>query len=94
MGKDETYKGLLAYIVGALIEDGKKAKTEYGLAKGGKDKLFQGGRALAYYEVLSTVKNRIEAFGIRPSEVDFGMDPGKLLDWKTKTGPRKKQIQR
>lgn len=44
------------------------------------DKLFQEGRLLAYYEVLSLIKNQAESFQIPPEDLNWGdFDPDRDL---------------
>ncbi|SEI97112.1 hypothetical protein SAMN04487834_104018 [Sharpea azabuensis] len=65
MMNDETMK----YIISRVIDNANDSKKDYEKDKNDK---FNNGRALAYYEVLDTIKSELDAHGEDLSE--FGLD--------------------
>ncbi len=79
MKKENEYSGVLADIIMSLTDYAIEAKKDVKTAKKKEDKLFQEGRVLAYYEVLSTIKNRLKSYDIPLKKLDFKINPDKLL---------------
>lgn len=69
-------EGYLRDVIPLLIERGLEAKTRRDRAKAvnGNDHAFEKGRALAYYEVVSTLIGQLSAFGIEPESVGLRKD--------------------
>lgn len=64
-------------IIPLLIERGREAKAKRDAARRGGDgeqATFDGGRALGYYEVLSTMLNQLEVFGLSPASLGVPRD--------------------
>jgi len=76
---ENKYKSVLSYIIGFLIEDALEAKKKAETTRDPNEKLFQEGRALAYYEVVSSIKNRLISFDISPKDVNFKISLDKEL---------------
>lgn len=78
-----TAENYLQDVLHLLIERAQEAASEAKAAKtsGAKDdQLFQDGRALAYYEVVSTMIGQAEVFGLSASTIpELGFDPQSLL---------------
>lgn len=72
-----TYEGYLQEICEILRERATEARRDEDMLKKKKgaessEYIFQSGRALAYYEVISTIRNQAMAMGI-PLEI-LGLD--------------------
>ena len=73
----ENYLRDLGYL---LKERALEAKVEFHAATEGSSKDFQGGRYMAYYEVISLVLSQAEAFGISADSLALqGIDPERDL---------------
>ncbi len=59
----------IEYIIARVLDNAKDAIEE---AKENKEDLFYQGKRLAYYEILDTIKNELEAHG--QSLKEFGLD--------------------
>jgi len=76
-------QNLLRDLIPTLLERGRTAANRARTAQhdsGGDE--FERGRAHAYYEVLSTLLNQLNAFGIAPESVGLTGDlnlEGELL---------------
>jgi hypothetical protein len=66
--------------LGQLVRKaGKQAKQEAASAKP-EDKIFQQGRLMAYYEVLSLMQHQAEAFDLPLTDLALsGLDPDRDL---------------
>ena len=63
-----------------LKEQAFAAKERFHAAPEGTAKDFEGGRYMAYYEVISLLLNQAEAFGIAPNLLALqGLDPEREL---------------
>lgn len=59
----------IKFIISRVIENANEAHDE---AKANKGDIFYAGKSLAYYEVLDTIKNELEA---RDQDLkEFGLD--------------------
>ena len=73
----ENYLRDLGYL---LRERALEAKAGFHTATEGSAKDFQGGRYMAYYEVISVMLSQAEAFGISPDSLALlGIDPERDL---------------
>ncbi len=65
-------------LVGLLTEDALEAKAERdsALADG---RVFQSGRLLAYYSVISLLKEQAIAYGMEPKDIGLNVDPDREL---------------
>ncbi len=86
--KIDKYKGVLAYFIGFLIEDARDAKKKALNTSNKEEEIFQGGRALAYFEVLTSLKNRLDSLDIQLKDVNYTINPD--LEFKDFFNRRKK----
>ncbi len=80
MSREQDY---LHDVIQLLVEEALTAKRSSKLKVEGvssEERAFEEGRALAYYEVISTLINQAKAFGISPEIVPaLQFDPDKEL---------------
>jgi hypothetical protein len=70
MSKPDAYKNYLFDLGYELKQDALDARRERDSApEGSEDRAFKSGRLLAFYEVISTLRNRAEGFGIPLSDL-------------------------
>jgi hypothetical protein len=66
----DAHKNYLFDLGYELKQDAIEARRERDSAiAGGEERAFKNGRLLAFYEIISTMQNRAEAFGISLSEL-------------------------
>ena len=73
--KADVFRYFLWDLFYDLKEDALETKKAIKNAKSKEDKTFHQGRRLAYWEVLTTIKNRLVGFQIPFKEVKFGINP-------------------
>jgi hypothetical protein len=75
----DTHANYLLEIGQLIREAGERAKKEAASAKG-EEKLFQEGRLVAYYEVLSLMQHQADAFDLPLNDLALGgLDPERDL---------------
>jgi hypothetical protein len=81
MSKSEAYKNYLFDLGYELKQSARDARRERDSApEGSDDRAFRSGRLLAFYEVISTLRNRAEGFGIPLSDLRLDdIDPDREL---------------
>ena len=70
-------------VLATIVERAKEAKQSSSAASANRatvEQAFDDGRALAYYEVVSTLLNQADAFGLSHDALPFlDFDPDKEL---------------
>ena len=81
MTRPNTFQLYVRDVVVEIRDRLREAKrTAKGRVPGSVDRAFDDGRALAFYEVLSHMKNQTVSFGIRLTALGLdGIDPEKEL---------------
>ena len=75
----DTHANYLRDLGRLVRESGERAKQE-GASAAPEDKIFQQGRLMAYYEVLSLMQHQAEAFDLPLNDLALsGLDPDRDL---------------
>lgn len=75
----ETYKNYLRDLSYLLIEAALESRDSTKI-KTGEDRIYELGRSMAYYEVISLMQQQCDAFGINLKAISMDrIDPDKDL---------------
>ena len=81
LSMSDNHRNYLFDLGDALKQEALDARRERDRApEGSEERAFKSGRLLAYFEVLSTMRNRAEGFGIPLSDIRLDdIDPDRDL---------------
>jgi len=67
----ESLKDYLAFTIKLIVEDAYDSKKLYSTVSSLEEKRFIEGKMLAYYEMLTTIKNQAIIMGIPLNELEL-----------------------